>query len=248
MSYESGFASVYDVFTESVDYASRAEYIISLFNENSINNGIILDAACGTGSISEYLADSGFDIVANDISPEMLNIAREKLQRFGDKVLLLCQDMCQLDLFGTVDGAVCCLDSINHIIDEDELNEAFSSISLFMRKDGIFIFDVNSVYKHRFVLSDNSFVYENDDTFLVWQNSECDENDVIEMYIDIFTENEDGSYKRYSDEVVERAYSVEFISDLLIKNSFDILGIYGDLSKNAPSDDEERIYFVARKK
>lgn len=247
MSYEFGFASVYDIFTEGVDYSSRADYIISLLNENSVTDGIILDAACGTGSISEYLVQAGFDVIANDISPDMLNIAREKLNRFDNKVLLLCQDLCELDLYGTVDGAVCCLDSLNHITQEDELNQAISRIALFMRKNGIFIFDVNTIHKHRNILSDSTFVYENDDSFLVWQNSECDDDNVVEMYIDVFIQNEDGSYSRYCDEVVERAYSVDCIGKLLTDNDFEVVAVFGDMSRSAPEDEEERVYFVARK-
>ena len=248
MSYDFAFASVYDSFTEEVDYSARAEYIISLLRENSINSGIILDAACGTGSISEHLAEAGYDVIANDISQEMLSIAREKLQKFDNRVLLLCQDMCELDLYGTVDGAVCCLDSLNHLIDEEDFNSAISCISLFMRKNGIFVFDVNTEYKHRCILSENTFVYENDDSFLVWQNSECDEDSVIEMYIDIFSQNSNGSYSRYSDEITERAYSADYICGVLTDNGFEVISIYGDMNKNDPTDDEERIYFVARKK
>ncbi len=249
MAYENGFASVYDVFTGEVNYKERAEYILDLLKSGGITSGAILDVACGTGSFSEQFLEKGFEVVANDISCDMLNIAREKLSAYGDRVLLLCQDMCELDLYGTVDAAVCSLDSVNHLIYEEDVEAAFESIGMFIRPGGLFVFDANSVYKHRCALSDKTFVYEdNDDTFLCWQNSECDEEDVVEMYIDIFFKNENGTYSRHTDCITERAYSVEFLREALERNGFKVLGIYGDMTKLAPKENEERLYFLAQKK
>ncbi|MBE6790508.1 MAG: class I SAM-dependent methyltransferase [Ruminococcaceae bacterium] len=249
MAYNSFFASVYDVFTDGVDYSARADYICSILKNNGIESGIILDAACGTGSISCRLLEKGYDVVANDISVAMLNIAREKLITFGDRAVLVCQDMCELDLFGTVNAAVCCLDSLNHLIEIEELSDAFKSIGTFIEPGGIFIFDVNTLYKHRDVLSDRTFIYEDeDDVFLSWQNSECDLDDVVQMFIDVFTKNEDGTYDRQTDYIIERAYSVETISELLCRNGFEILNVFGDMKTLPPEENEERIYFVAKKK
>lgn len=249
MAYENGFASVYDVFTGEVNYEERAEYILGLLKSNGITEGAILDVACGTGSLSEQFLKKGFEVVANDISCDMLNIARAKLSAYGDRVLLLCQDMCELDLFGTVDAAVCSLDSINHLIYEEDVRDAFSSIGMFIRPGGLFVFDVNSVYKHKLVLSDKTFVYEDEeDTFLCWQNSECDEENVVEMYIDIFSKNESGTYSRQTDYITERAYSVEFLRSALENSGFKVLGVYGDMTTSAPSENEERLYFLAEKK
>lgn len=249
MAYNSFFASVYDVFTDGVDYSARADYICSILKNNGIESGIILDAACGTGSISCRLLEKGYDVVANDISVAMLNIAREKLITFGDRAVLVCQDMCELDLFGTVNAAVCCLDSLNHLIEIEELSDAFKSIGTFIEPGGIFIFDVNTLYKHRDILSDRTFIYEDeDDIFLAWQNSECDFDDVVQMFIDVFTKNEDGTYDRQTDYIIERAYSVETISELLCRNGFEILNVFGDMKTLPPEENEERIYFVAKKK
>ncbi len=249
MAYENGFASVYDVFTGEVNYEERAEYILTLLKSNGITEGAILDVACGTGSLAEQFLKKGFEVVANDISFDMLNIAREKLSAYGDKVLLLCQDMCELDLFGTVDAAVCSLDSVNHLTYEEEVEAAFESIGMFIRPGGLFVFDVNSVYKHRYVLSDKTFVYEDeDDTFLCWQNSECDEEDVVEMYIDIFSKDNDGLYVRQTDYITERAYPEEYLRMALENNGFRVIGVYGDMKTLPPEENEERLYFLAQRK
>lgn len=249
MAYNSSFASVYDVFTDGVDYSARADYLYSILKKNGIVSGTILDAACGTGSISCQLLEKGYDVVANDISVDMLNIARDKLSQYGDRVVLLCQDMCELDLFGTVNAAVCCLDSLNHLLEIEELSDAIKSIGTFIEPGGVFIFDVNTLYKHRNVLSDRTFIYEDEnEIFLAWQNSECDLDDIVEMYIDVFSQNADGSYKRQVDYIIERAYSVETISEILWQNGFEILNIFGDMKTLPPEENEERIYFVAKKK
>lgn len=249
MAYENSFASVYDVFTGEVNYKERAEYILGLLKANGITEGTILDVACGTGSLSAQFLKKGFEVVANDISCDMLNIAREKLSSYGDKVILLCQDMCELDLFGTVDAAVCSLDSVNHLIYEEDVETAFDSIGMFIRPGGLFVFDVNSVYKHREVLSDKTFVYEDEeDTFLTWQNSECDDEDVVEMYIDIFSKNEDGLYARQTDFITERAYSEDFLRNTLENNGFRVIGVYGDMTTLPPEKNEERLYFLAQRK
>lgn len=249
MSYEDCFATVYDVFTDGVDYKTRAEYICNGLARNGITDGTILDVACGTGSLSEQFLKRGFEVVGTDISVNMLGIAKEKLSVYADKVLLLCQDMCELDLYGTVDAAVCSLDSINHLTEEEDVLAAFDSIGLFIRPGGVFCFDVNTVYKHTDILSDKTFVYEDDNnTFLVWQNSECDDTNTVEMYIDIFTEDKNGKYDRQTDFIVERAYEREFLEKALEKSGFTVLGVFGDMKDTAPDINEERIYFFAKKK
>lgn len=249
MSYEDCFATVYDVFTDGVDYKTRAEYICKGLALNGITDGTILDVACGTGSLSEQFLKRGFEVVGTDISVNMLGIAKEKLSVYADKVLLLCQDMCELDLYGTVDAAVCSLDSINHLTEEEDVQAAFDSIGLFIRPGGVFCFDVNTVYKHTDILSDKTFVYEDDNnTFLVWQNSECDDTNTVEMYIDIFTEDKNGKYDRQTDFIVERAYEREFLEKALEKSGFTVLGVFGDMKDTSPDINEERIYFFAKKK
>ncbi len=248
MAYDYSFACLYDIFTESVGYSGRADYIIDKLKYYGISNGTVLDVACGTGTLTEFFLKKGFEVVANDISADMLSIAGEKLRKYGKKALLVCQDMRELDLYGTVDAAVCSLDSVNHLLDENDVYDAFCSIGKFIRPDGVFVFDVNSIYKHRNVLSGQTFVYEDEDNaYLVWQNSECDSDDVVEMYLDIFIKDKDGRYSRTVDDVEERAYSVDFLKSCLENAGFQVLGVFGDLKESKPADDEERIYFFAKK-
>ena len=247
MAYFEAFASVYDVFTEGVDYKTRADYILSLLKKNGIKDGTLLDLACGTVSLTVEFCENGFEVIAVDLSEDMLLLAREKLAPFGDKALILCQDMCELDLFGTVNAAVCSLDSINHLLKPCDVKAAFASVSLFMEKGGVFVFDVNTLYKHRDILADNTFVYESEDAFLVWQNSLQENGRSVDIMLDIFTENENGLYERESEDFTETAYSEEEITAALIQAGFTDIEILDDLSFDKPSEISQRIYFTAKK-
>ncbi len=247
MSY-SEFAAVYDRLQRDVDYPSRAKYLIKLFEKFDRLPTLMLDLACGTGGFSLEFLKQGIDVIGVDPSVEMLSFAREKCYDEGLNMLLLCQTAAELDLYGTVDGAVCCLDSINHIVDEKELQESLSKVSLFLEKDRLFIFDVNSEYKHKEILSGNTFVGEADDVFYTWRNSEVDKNGIVDIRLDFFCKNEDGAYLRSVEEFSERAYSDEALQTMLQKAGLQTVAVLGDMSFEKPSKTEERIIYVTRKR
>ena len=164
------FAKFYDELTDNVEYEKRSKYIYDFFKENCANCNSVLDLACGTGGFSNEFAKRGIDVIGVDISEEMLASARQNSAECKTDVLYLCQPAEELDLYGTVDGAVCCLDSLNHITDYSAFCTAISKVSLFLEKDRLFIFDVNTVFKHKYILADNTFVIDRDDVYCIWQN------------------------------------------------------------------------------
>ena len=247
MAYERGFASVYERFTDHKEYEKRAAYLLSLLKDGGVTSGILLDVACGTGTLTSLLCGKGYEIIAVDNSPDMLQIARQRLSEIDPDALVLCQDMRSLDLYGTVDAAICTLDSVNHLIETEDVAAAFASVSLFLRPGGLFLFDVNTRSKHENVLSGHTFVYEDDVAFLVWQNTECDADGCVDIMIDVFTRQEDGRYHRESEDFTERAYEPKILCELLQAAGLTIEGVYGDLTREPPKADEERIVFVCRK-
>lgn len=244
------FAYYYDLLTENVDYESRCEYICNLLAENGVSKGILLDLACGTGTMSMLLSDKGYDVIGVDASEDMLSVAQEKKMESGKDIMFLCQRMEELDLFGTINAAVCTLDSINHITDEKTVQQVFSKVSLFMEDKGIFLFDVNTPYKHCEVLGDNTFIYDMDDVYCVWQNSTDKKTLLTEVSLDIFekdTEEEEDVYYRYSEEFSEKGYELSQIEKWLTEYKFEVLGVYEELSKNKVGEKTQRAVFVARK-
>lgn len=242
------FAYYYDLLTENVDYESRCNYIHSLLAENGIGKGILLDLACGTGTVSMLLSAKGYDMIGVDASEEMLSVAQEKKAQSGADIIFLCQKMEELDLFGTINGAVCTLDSINHVTDESTVKEIFRRVSLFMEDKGIFIFDVNTPYKHREVLGNNTFVYDMDEVYCVWQNS-TDEKLLTTISLDVFEKDEeDDVYYKYSEQFCERGYELSDIEQWVKDYKFDIIGIYEELTKDPVRENTQRAVFVLRKK
>lgn len=246
MSYNE-FASVYDFLTTNVDYKERTDYLLSLFERYDRRPKLMLDMACGTAGFSIMFVKENIEVIGVDPSCAMLSAAREKITEAQVDILLLCQKASELELYGTVDGAVCCLDSLNHITDYNELMASFSRISLFLEPERLFIFDLNTVYKHINVLSGQTFVYDTDEVYCVWQNSECDENGIVNIDLDFFIPDEQDLYSRSGESFCERAYTKEQIEDCLIKSGLEVVAILGDMSYTAPSDNEERVIYVTRK-
>ncbi len=241
------FAEFYDILTEDVDYNLQAKYLTTLLAENGVDLGILLDLACGTARLSIPLSNAGFDVIAVDESQEMLSRARDNIEQSGAKnIMLLNQSMQELDLYGTIDAAVCMLDSLNHLESIEQVKQAIARVSLFMNLNGIFIFDVNTKYKHREILGDNTFVIEDENLYCVWQNDFYEEDCSVDISLDFFYET-DGKYIRTNQQISERAYDIDEISSVLLQTGFEVLKIYDDMSKNPIKEKTQRAVFVARK-
>ena len=241
------FSRFYDRLTDNVEYEKRADYFCRLLSLCGINGGILLDLGCGTGSMSVKMAQKGFDVIGVDSSVGMLNAARQKAFESGEQILLLNQEMQSIDLYGTVDCAICVLDGINHLPCVDDVRKTFERVSLFMNKGGAFIFDVNTVFKHREILADNAFVYEFDDLFCVWQNNYNEKDNSVDILLDFF-EEEDGVYYRSGESFTEQAYDLDLIASLLSETGFELIGVYDDMTTEKAAPDSERAVFSARKK
>ena len=163
----------------------------------------------------------------------------------GKDIIYINQDMTELDLFGTVDVAVSALDSLNHITDYDDFCKALKKVSLFLHPDGVFIFDVNTVFKHREILADNTFVYDYGNVYCVWQNT-LSENNVVSMELDIFVSENGEEFERLGDSFSERAYTDEEIKNALKEAGLSVCAVYGEDSFESPKENEQRLIYVAK--
>ena len=241
----SEFAYSYDILMQNVDYQKRTDYLYSLFEKFDRAPTLMLDLACGTGEFSNRFANKGVSVIGVDISYDMLSVAREKSAEQQNDILYLCQDAAELDLYGTVDGAICCLDSLNHITDYGDFCSAIARVSLFLEKDRLFIFDLNTEYKHSCVLGNNTFVIDINDVYCVWQN-EYQGNNTVEINLDFFT-REDNVYLRTGESFCERAYTSAEIENALNKAGLKTEAIYEEMSQNKPCDTTQRVVYVTRK-
>lgn len=262
MSYNT-FANFYDGLTGNVDYPRRAAYFDSVIKKYNPDASILLDLACGTGTLSIELAKLGYDVVGTDASAQMLSEAMQKkaCALYGEnfereepsdpqieKILFLCQPMEELDMYGTIDAAVCALDSINHVTDEKTVQKIFDRVSLFLNPGAVFVFDVNSVYKHREVLGNNVFVFDRDEVYCVWQNSYQEENFQVQMDLDFFEYDEStDTYTRTSESFCERAYTDEQVREFIQKSGLNLVAVYAEDSFDPVQEDTRRIIYIAQK-
>ena len=244
MSGYNDFSRFYDRLTFNVDYVKRADYIQSVLSLYGHEPGLTLDLACGTGSLTTELKKMGVDIFGVDGSQLMLSEAMDKAYDEGLSILYLCQSMDKLDLYGTIDTCVCTLDSLNHITEKKKLAAAIDRVGLFMNPGGMFIFDVNTVYKHREILGNNTFVYDTDTVFCVWQNS-LKENNIVNIELDLF-ERDGDVYSRHTERFSERAYEIDELKGMLSDAGFETLAVYSDMTFEPLREDSDRAVFVAR--
>lgn len=241
------FSVCYDKLMADANYPARVNRLIELFERYDRRPTLLLDLACGTGGFSFELAKLGIDVIGVDCSEGMLAAATRKLPEGANNPLFLNQRAEELELFGTVDGAVCMMDSLNHITEYENFKKAISRVSLFLEKDRLFIFDLNTPYKHEQVLSFNTFVKEDEDTFCVWQNEYVGEG-LTNIYLDLFLQTKNGAYQRYCEEFSEQAYTKNQIEQALGEAGLDIVEIFDDITDNPPTENSERITYIVRKK
>lgn len=240
------FASVYDALTENVDYKKIADRIDALFGDKIKNQGSLLDLGCGTGTLSFLLEEKGFEVIGIDKSEDMLAEAFEKKFELNSDALFLCQDLTELDLFGTAASAVCVLDTVNHIESKDKICEFFRRVSLFLEMGGLFLLDINTPYKHSEILADNTFVYDMNDVYCVWQNSYDKSAHRTDIDLDFFIKDGAG-YFRESESFSEYEYEPEDIIFCLEQNGFTVQRLFDGYSENEPSEHIERLLILAQK-
>lgn len=245
----SALAPFYDAFNRDLDYAAWADFIednFRLYRDAGVHS--VLDLGCGTGSMLLELASRGYDMTGVDGSDEMLNVARDRLEAAGltDKVLLLCQDLADFELYGTVDAIVCCLDTVNHLTDPDELDRCFHWVHNYLEPNGIFLFDVNTPYKFENIYDCNDYILEDEGVVCNWRNYFDDETEICHFDISLFTEDEDGRYTRTDVSQEERKYTLAALRRLLKKNGLELLSVSADYNHARPTRTTERYYIAAR--
>ena len=241
-------AGVYDSLNSDFDYDGYVKYLDKEIRENeSVRSSLVLDLACGTGRITLALRELGYDMTGVDLSEDMLSVAREICyEKNITDVLWLCQSMQELELYGTVDACVCCLDSLNYLTSYEDLKRCFSLVHNYLIPDGVFVFDMNTPYKFENVYGDNAYILEDECSLVAWQNEYNKKTGICKFYLNIFTENEDGTYSRYDEVQKEKCYSVSKIKKALTDCGFEIIRICGDTEGALLSGTDERCYFTAR--
>lgn len=239
------FAKIYDGLMNDIDYNKWFRYIEDIFKLNNITPKSVLEMACGTGNLTKFLCQNNYDVTCFDLSSEMLTIAYEKLRCFKN-VKIINQDMRYFNLNKKFNSIISICDSINYILNEDDLIRVFENVYKHLNDNGIFVFDINSSYKLSNILGNNTFVYDQDDIFYTWQNYYDKDEKISEFYLNFFVKEND-KYKRFVEEHYQRAYEVKEIVSLLNKTGFKNIKYYKEFTFELPNNNTERINFVVSK-
>ena len=235
-------AEIYDRINGEA-YRPYADMLEEAFKLSDIEVKEVLDLGCGTGGITALLADRGYDMIGLDLSPDMLNVARER--NYGKNTLLLCQDMCEFELYGTVQAIYSSFDCLNYIVKNKDLKQVFVLARNYLEAGGVFVFDVNTESRYTDVFDGNSFVYEFEDgVFAVWRNAFDEKKGVCKFDIDVFFETEDGLYERECETQTQKYHSHEEI--MKCAEGFTLVSRTGGKGFDG-CNENEKVYYVFKK-
>ena len=243
MDADTSFAQVYDLFMDNVPYEQWGEYLDNLFKEYGIEDGLLLDLGCGTGKLTRFLADRGYDMIGVDYSYEMLDIAKEQSD---ESILYLLQDMREFELYGTVRGIYSACDSLNYVLEEDELREVFALANNYLDPGGIFVFDLNTPYKYKELLAENTFAENREEGSFIWENYFDEEEEINEYDLTLYIKEEDGRFQRFEETHFQKCYDLETIKRLLTEAGMEFIDVYDAYTKKPVSEESEKILIVAR--
>lgn len=242
----SDFAKAYDMFMDNIPYEEWCVYLTGLLREYNIEDGLVLELGCGTGNMTELLADNGYDMIGIDNAAQMLQKAMEKNAEPEHKILYLQQDMREFELYGTVRAIVSICDSMNYVTEEDELLEVFRLVNNYLDPGGIFIFDINTVYKYEELLGDSTIAENREEGSFIWEN-EYDRETGLNIYgLTLFLPEDKGLYRKYEEVHYQQAYTLDQIKSLAEQAGLEFVTAYDAFTRNRPEDNSERIYIICR--
>ena len=242
------FAEVYDTFMDNVPYEEWADYLEKRLKEYGVKDGLVLELGCGTGSMTELLAEKGYDMIGVDNSEDMLEIAMEKRIESGHDILYLLQNMQEFELYGTVKAVVSVCDSVNYITEKSELEEVFRLVNNYLDPQGIFIFDFNTEYKYREILGNQVIAEDREECSFIWENYYDQTSMINEYELTLFVqeEKENSLYRKYQESHFQKAYTLQDIRMMIEKSGLKFVTAYDAYTKKAPMYNSERITVIAR--
>jgi len=240
------FAKYYD-YLVGADYTQIINFLDSSIKQYKPDSELICDLGCGTCNVSVKLSDIGYDMIAIDSSDDMLSIAKKKVENTkSNSILLLCQDICNFELYGTVDVIYSTLDTLNYILFKRDLKRIFALVRNYLNYNGLFIFDINSHYKFTEILGNSTYIYDENDEFCVWESFFDRKTSYCSHSLTFFEKNNNGFYRRFNDYQEQRYYSQEYIEQLANKYGFDIIKVCDNYTNKKVTSKTERITYVLK--
>ena len=243
-----GFAEVYDTFMDNVPYEEWGAYLCGLLEEYGIRDGIVADLGCGTGTMTEYLAEKGYDMIGIDASEEMLEIAQEKKEQSGYEILYLLQDMREFELYGTVRAVISVCDSINYVTEEEELVQVFALVNNYLDPGGVFLFDFNTEHKYRDLMGESVIAEDRDDVSFIWYNEYDEEEHLNYIDLSVFVQEQGDLFRKFQEQHVQKGYTLDRMKKLLDQAGLTFLEAWDGYTAEPAREDSERIVIAARER
>ncbi len=240
------FAAVYDEFMDETPYEDWKNRIVSILHSEGIPNGIVLDLGCGTGAMTEALAEEGYDMIGVDYSGEMLEIAMEKKAVSGKDILYLCQDMREFELYGTVAAVVSVCDSINYLLAEEEIEQTFRLVNNYLDPGGIFVFDFNTRYKYEEIIGDTVIAENREYCSFIWENYFEKESGINQYDLTIFVRENEECYRKFEEQHFQKGYELFQIKGCLERAGMIFVEAYDTDTNGEVTKETQRITVVAR--
>ena len=241
----SEFAQVYDLFMDNIPYEEWCDYLVTLLKKYGVVDGLVLELGCGTGSMTEALRRRGYDMIGIDNSGEMLQMAMDKRAVSGQDILYLLQDMREFELYGTVRAVVSICDSMNYMMEYRDLVQVFRLVNNYLDPRGVFIFDLNTEYKYRELLADNTFAEAREESSFIWDNFYDESSGINEYDLTLFI-REGQLYRKYEETHFQKAYSLDEVKRAALEAGMEFVAAYDACTRNPVREDSERIYVIMR--
>jgi len=239
------FAYVYDTLMDNTPYKEWCARITDILRRDGIENDLVLDLGCGTGTLTELLAKEGYDMIGIDYSQEMLARAMEKRDESGLQILYLLQDMREFELYGTVKAVVSVCDSLNYLLEEEDVIETFRLVNNYLDPKGLFIFDFNTVYKYKEVIGDATIAENREDCSFIWENYYHEEDEINEYEVTFFVK-EGELFRRFEETHYQRGYTPQQMKDFLAKAGLEFVSMADSDTGGEVTPESERIYMIAK--
>lgn len=241
----SELARCYDLFMDDTPYDKWLNYVLKVFDRYGVPKELVLDLGCGTGTFTGMLSDEGYDMIGVDSSSEMLQIAMAKNEGRDRDILYLLQDMREFELYGTVRAVVCICDSINYLLTDEDVIKTFKLVENYLDKDGIFVFDFNTVYKYSEVIGATTIAENREDFSFIWENYYYPDDHINEYDLTIFSKEGD-LFRKSTETHLQRGYTVSDMKGFVERAGLQLLEIKDADSDGEVNEKSERVHMAAR--
>ncbi len=241
------FAGVYDTFMDETPYEEWGVFLLNMMKKYNISDGLVAELGCGTGTMTEYMAKAGYDMIGIDNSPEMLNIAMDKKAKSGLDILYLCQDMREFELYGTVRVMLSVCDCLNYVVDPEEIIDVMRLVNNYLDYDGYFIFDFNTVHKYRDIIGDTTISENREDCAFIWDNYYHEDDNINEYELTIFVKEEEDMFRRFSETHYQRGYTLEEMKSYALQAGLKFVEAYDGYTQNPVDENTQRVLMVLKK-